>query len=278
MSSNTPYNHNPPPRALPPQQPPQATSTMTLPQILSIPAPTAKSPKPPTDLDPTSGSIRAMPTPQPDAITDTDMLINLLQSNAVPDTGYTWADATNLLHWLVEELTKRLNHLLDMEVVSLPEGFVVPGMIRDMKFSNENGILELIRWCRRGRQRGMEFRAFQGLVERLWAFDFEKDLSVWEIVELIGEAQKRIDGPLEDGLDGDDTGVLASESVENDRSAPRRREVAVFRDEDQVGVERRGEAVDGLALRDKTNVVRRMSSKAGKKGGKKKSLGGGRSA
>lgn len=122
MSSTT-SNQTLTPNVLPTRKyPPRALRPLTLTLILSIPVPSARNPKPPTSQDAApSRLIRDMPPPLPNSHTDADMLIHLVQSATIRDLGYTWADSTDLLRWLVEELTKRLNHLLDMKVARTTE-------------------------------------------------------------------------------------------------------------------------------------------------------------
>ncbi|KAF1850666.1 uncharacterized protein K460DRAFT_400712 [Cucurbitaria berberidis CBS 394.84] len=184
---------------LPPSQGNGSARKLTFAQILAIPALDSTDPKPPKYLDCTgTNRIQDMPPPQPNHVTDTDMIVSLIHSGVLEHEGYMWADVTELQNWLFGELTKRLNHLFDLEDRRLPAEFAAPPLIREVRGVPKN-TTPLAKWCRTGRQRSINFRNFPGIVYRLESFDFEYEISIHDLMELIEEATNRLDTPLNAG-------------------------------------------------------------------------------
>ena len=164
-------------------------------QIFAIRINDSRNPPPPGYLD--CGNFRHicdMPPPTFDSSTDADMLISFIQSGAVRDEGYTWADVTELLRWLFEELTKRLNHFLDAEVRTLPQDKRVPMLLKNIKGVPHN-MSKLVKWSKNGRNRKINFREFEDKIDRLKQFDLGRELSVRDMMVLITEAKHRSELP-----------------------------------------------------------------------------------
>jgi hypothetical protein len=97
--------------------------------------------------------------PGPRQISDNHMIIRLIKSGAVQDMGYTWSDMTQLIIWLVRELTGKLNLLLDQDASnhSGPNGGL-PGLVRNIK-GRKSGVLKaLIQWSRWDYVKAIDFR------------------------------------------------------------------------------------------------------------------------
>jgi hypothetical protein len=121
---------------------------------------------------------------------DNTIFYHAVQAGVIPDPAphYLWMEADGLINWYKNELTKKLNGLLQADMQRRSEK---KRLIKNIKFGTlKRGQHEdLIKWCRTGKHRqNIHFRLYDDWIARLSRFDFEqKDPSIIELMTLISD-------------------------------------------------------------------------------------------
>jgi hypothetical protein len=130
-------------------------------------------------------------------VDDRVMIHQLIHAGIIPDPAphYLWDEVDPLIAWYKEELISRLNVLLDGENRLRHRAKT---LIRHMSTVRGEGRqhVYLIKWCRTGGmgtyRRKINFYMYDDWIARLERFDFEEDVRIIDLMELISEVYHRL--------------------------------------------------------------------------------------
>jgi hypothetical protein len=130
-------------------------------------------------------------------VDDRVMIHQLIHAGIIPDPAphYLWDEVDPLIAWYKEELISRLNVLLDGENRLRHRAKT---LIRHMSTVRGEGRqhVYLVKWCRTGGartyRRKINFYMYDDWIARLGRFDFEEDVQIIDLMDLISEVYHRL--------------------------------------------------------------------------------------
>ncbi|KAF2821264.1 hypothetical protein CC86DRAFT_386796 [Ophiobolus disseminans] len=196
MVSPTLAQHNPVVHATSP-------STMTFRQILDIPivnVPQQTGPPATTATRPPNGFLLREMVPRQNDFSNQQMLHRFISWGAITDPypHYLFSEVKDLINWVLELFTVKLNAMLDSEALNRPK----TKLIRSVKPGKGEGHEELAKWARTGQRKHLQFRMYNDWVTLLETFNLDSylELSIADLMELITEAHRRVFGNVPSGL------------------------------------------------------------------------------
>jgi hypothetical protein len=175
--------------------------TMTFQDIAALPVPHGTKPRTTLPATQTQRPVNVRQTRDEPShrgfMDDRAMIHHLIHAGIIPDPAphYLWDEVDPLIAWYKEELIFRLNGLLDEENRLR---YRAKTLMRHMSTVRGEGLqhVDLIKWCRTGGtgtyRRKTNFYMYDDWITRLDRFDFERDVQIIDLIDLISEIYYRV--------------------------------------------------------------------------------------